>query len=1792
MTPKKLAAIAITALTTASLLLDARADITTGLVGYWKFDDGSGSPTAADSSGNNYNGTLTDFSDSTLASMWVAGRLGDALLFNSNGDTSDYVSVPDASGLDFGSTKAFTVAAWVNLSVAGGSQSNGACILCKGVTGTEQYSLDITGGQFRMLTRNSSGKSQQIVSSTITPSAGTWYHVAAIWSASPQQQYIYIDGTYNNTYSGSGFLTSAYSSSQVLSIGCAESSATSGYNLPFKGIIDDVHIYNRALAASDIYQLYTNGATIANAPGVSTQPRSVTNYAGDTALFVVAVNSSTTLLPVGYQWQWNGTNIAGATASSLVLTNVQPTNTGTYNVVITNFIGTNISSATLTVNPVPAANTNGGLVGWWKFDDASTNGTSPADSSTALDSINGNNGALTGFTDTTFENMWITGLFGGAIDFNLDGSGSNVVAIPSEGTPGPAALDFSANGAFSLAAWVNAPATNKTGAIFGRGTGGGGEEYVLELSGGYYRFFVRDTNATVWIAQSAVAPSGTWQHVAGVLNLTNGTMNLYVNGALAAYQIAPYSLLTNATTNTVNIGNRQAGSAINSYTIPFTGIIDDARIYNRALTSADIAALYAAAVAPLVVSWPSSAYDVVARANAKLAPTLSGGLPPYSYQWQQNGSNIPGATNYPLILNNAGSANAGSYDLILSDAPYVPAVTSSVVAVAIEPSLTFNTNGLTWTFQGSTTNSTWPGNNVLELTTGAINQSNSAFYTFPLLVGAFQASFTYRLPLGSQSGVTFCIQNDPRGPAAIGANAAELGVGNAGGGPGGVSITPSVEFEIILFPSDGVSFDVNGVIGPEVACAPVVFNTTDAYDTAVNYQSNVLTVTLTDTTAGTQFSISTNLNITNALGSAFGYVGFTGSSGAANSTQQIDNFLFQSLVDAPPSLITSPQPIANLPAGLAAVFSASAFGGIPLYYQWQLNGTNLTNGLSFTGSGATISGANTTNLTIAGALTADSGTYSVVVSNGYLPNASASAILTVTNVPQIISQTPSVVEVFAGSTPTLFMSVEGLGPFHYQWTSNGYAIAGATGSTYTVVGTQGTTTYGGTVSNAYGTNFISPVTLTVLPAPTNPYPAAVLASHPVDYWRLDESSGTVGYDYTGGNNGVYSNVLLNYPGYTSAFNPQTDPNETSAFFGNYGTNNNYMGSVPTLVNFATPTNTSAAFSVEAWINSEAGLPSGAGLVSIGYGGGEQFCLDLYTTTNVLRFFVRNAGGKVYSAQSTFAPANLGGWHHVVGVCDQANSSLYLYVDGLVVASNSLPAGSGLLASTQSLTMGARQGGLGTSFDDQFTGAIDDVALYNYALNATEVQTHYYAAGIAPANLQVQPTTLTTNQNSTATFTATVTGTPPLSYFWTDLNSDILVSTNPVLTLNNVQTSDNYQLLVSNAYGTANTSASLNVDSGPVYIVSDLSPLIIEVPPGSPVSFAVGVGGTAPFKYQWYINTNTPVPGATNAVYTFLASVGTNTYNVWVTNQSGGATASSSTVTVEVSGTPPVIGFGDGTSWSPNNGAAFSGSPAVLELTDGNPSETRSAFFNVPQYVEGFLASFTYTPAPGTTSTRADGATFTLQNSANGFSALGGAGGQLGYYGITPSVAFELDIYSGDAGGVGVNWETNGLTAGQGGVANGGTGSVNINSLDPIGVTLYYNYGKGQLDVNLVDQTTSVSYRTNYQVGDLGALLGGDLAYVGFTGGTGGSDSVQTIGNFAYSYSQTPVLSIGPGAGEKVIISWNAPTVSTNFVLQQSSVVSGPWSNVTTAPIIVSNQNQVSVSPAGSAQFYRLVLHNP
>ena len=79
-----------------------------------------------------------------------------------------------------------------------------------------------------------------------------------------------------------------------------------------------------------------------------------------------------------------------------------------------------------------------------------------------------------------------------------------------------------------------------------------------------------------------------------------------------------------------------------------------------------------------------------------------------------------------------------------------------------------------------------------------------------------------------------------------------------------------------------------------------------------------------------------------------------------------------------------------------ATFYSSAVGPAPLTYQWQLNGAPLINGPSPSGTGAIISGATSSNLTVSGVTLADSGEiYSVVVANSVGATPAAAATLTV-----------------------------------------------------------------------------------------------------------------------------------------------------------------------------------------------------------------------------------------------------------------------------------------------------------------------------------------------------------------------------------------------------------------------------------------------------------------------------------------------------------------------------------------------------------------------------------------------------------------------------------------------------------------------------------------------------------------------------------------------------------------------------------------------------------------------------
>jgi len=621
-------------------------NLTNMVAGWWKFDDGAGT-TALDSSTNGNNGALDNFPGDD--SGWVPGLIGPYALnfINIPATPQEYVSIPDSPSLNFDSTLKFTLSAWVKGSPG---QINGAGIICKGFGwGGEQYCMDISiNSMWRFFCHNASGST---VSITPTNAAtGQWQHLAVAFDGVAGFIRMYVNGQLVGTNAAP---TSLLANSHEVSIGNRPYTNDNVYNLPLTGQIDDVRIYTRALSATDVQALYAQAPLL---PVVFyRQPVGSARWVGDNVLLSALADGTP---PLTYQWQQGGTNVPGATAASLLLTNLQLTDAGNYSLQVSNAAGpSNSAIAALSVSVFDLSNT----VAYWKFDDGS--GTTAADASG-----NGNPGTLNNFPGDNSE--WVTGRIAGGLNFNGDGSGANYVSIPD--APG---LNFDTRLTFSLAAWVKgSPIQTNSAGIICKGLGWGGEEYALDYTfnsvANGYRFFVCNYNAagTAVTLASPVAPNGRWQHLVGVFDGFAGTMQLYVNGQLlVGTNAAPTSLPAN--THEVSIGSRQYGqSGAATYDLPFTGIIDDVRIYNRALKSAEVQQLYALAgtLAPVVYTQPQSVTNYAhGRASFSVVADGTGAL---SYQWLKNGATVSGATTASLAFADLQMADAGTYSVQVTDA--------------------------------------------------------------------------------------------------------------------------------------------------------------------------------------------------------------------------------------------------------------------------------------------------------------------------------------------------------------------------------------------------------------------------------------------------------------------------------------------------------------------------------------------------------------------------------------------------------------------------------------------------------------------------------------------------------------------------------------------------------------------------------------------------------------------------------------------------------------------------------------------------------------------------------------------------------------------------------------------------------------------------------------------------------------------------------------------------------------------------------------------------------------------
>src|SRR5262249_28243505 len=153
----------------------------------------------------------------------------------------------------------------------------------------------------------------------------------------------------------------------------------------------------------------------------------------------------------------------------------------------------------------------------------------------------------------------------------------------------------------------------------------------------------------------------------------------------------------------------------------------------------------------------------------------------------------------------------------------------------------------------------------------------------------------------------------------------------------------------------------------------------------------------------------------------------------------------------------------------------------------------------------------------------------------------------------------------------------------------------------------------------------------------------------------------------------------------------------------------------------------ATFSIEAWafgglqtVDAAIVTKGYNGILNVGTGTGtEQYVIDVTGgVPRKFRFLVRGASGQGYSALSPSIPIDSGTlqptWPHLLGVCDQPNGNIYLYVDGLLAATAGIPTNAGILTQTLPTQIGARQSTAAAEYDNQWVGSIDDVAVYGTA----------------------------------------------------------------------------------------------------------------------------------------------------------------------------------------------------------------------------------------------------------------------------------------------------------------------------------------------------------------------------------------------------------------------------------------------------------------------------------------------
>lgn len=211
------------------------------LVAYYPFNGNS-----ADESGNGYN--LIE--NGAILTQDRFGSANSAYYFD--GNNSDLIDNTGYPGFEL--SESITLAAWINPEIVTPSIKMG--IAGKGNSTNRNYDLFVTPDS--KVHFYVEGLDTTVLESNTILQTGKWYYIVGVYDFNASLR-LYLNGVIDGEIEAAGIPLSSYSN---FAIGCQGKDKCTNYSQSFKGVIDEVRLYRRALSTEEIFELYYENGSI------------------------------------------------------------------------------------------------------------------------------------------------------------------------------------------------------------------------------------------------------------------------------------------------------------------------------------------------------------------------------------------------------------------------------------------------------------------------------------------------------------------------------------------------------------------------------------------------------------------------------------------------------------------------------------------------------------------------------------------------------------------------------------------------------------------------------------------------------------------------------------------------------------------------------------------------------------------------------------------------------------------------------------------------------------------------------------------------------------------------------------------------------------------------------------------------------------------------------------------------------------------------------------------------------------------------------------------------------------------------------------------------------------------------------------------------------------------------------------------------------------------------------------------------------------------------------------------